>query len=96
MEKFDACTVWKYQLQMAQHQLVELPRVYRPLKLGMQGDRLCLWIMVDPTTQKVKRDVMIFGTGHQIASHVANDADFVGSVITPDGQFVWHVFMERA
>jgi len=82
-------TIWKYELEITDEQVIEIPRLSTILSVANQGGKLCLWVEVDPSQRTVARHFLIVGTGHPITVD-ANLRRFIGSVLI--GPFVWHVF----
>jgi len=58
--------IWKYEFKIADEFELELPVMYNILKVDMQHEKPCMWILVNPTAVKVKRKFRLFGTGHPI------------------------------
>jgi len=65
---------------------VSLPAGARIVHAGMQGTKLCIWSIVEPSQETVLRQLVVVGTGRE----VRNDAIYIGTVM--DGPYVWHVF----
>ena len=68
---------------------ITMPRAARPLSVGMQGQDLYVWALVDPEAPIAEHMFAVRGTGHPITPEV-EQGDFVGTVF--DGPDVWHVF----
>lgn len=81
-------TIWKYDLEIDDRQIVEMPEGAELLSVQMQRDRLRLWALVDPIAHKVAHNIIVHGTGHP----VGDVGLFIGTVQTHGGQLVWHVF----
>ncbi len=85
-------TVWKYRLEVADEQVVEMPANARILTVQAQFDEPCLWALVDPDlTAMDRRTILITGTGHRredLASHV----NYLGTLQIAMGLHVFHVF----
>ena len=81
--------IWKFTLAIANMQDIEMPRGARILSIAQQHGKLCLWALVNPEADRVKRALRIAGTGHQCDARAAH---FVGTVLCNDGLLVWHVF----
>lgn len=84
-------TVWKYPLDLTDVQEVEMPSFTRPLVVGDQDGILTLWAWCDRDAPKVKRKIVIVGTGNRAPP--PGNADYVGTVMM--GEYVWHVFLMR-
>lgn len=80
--------IYKYPIEIADTQYVEMPLGAQILSAQMQGGQLCLWAKVEPDEKKMlKRKILVFGTGHPMP--MAHGA-FVDTVQM--GSLVWHVF----
>lgn len=89
-------TIYKYPLQIADVQTVMVPEDAEPLSVQLQGDVLCLWMLVDPEAAALPRTIHIRGTGHPIEGVGEHGliGDYVGTVQMAGGLLVWHVFDE--
>ena len=81
--------IYKYPLQMADTQTVEMPEGAKLLTAQMQGQTLCLWALVDvePELPKQNREIEIIGTGNPFT-----EAPRRYIATAQSGQWVWHVF----
>ena len=80
--------IWKFQLEMADLQRIQMPEQSKILKAGYQGGNLFLWSVVRPSNKIVDREIRILGTGHSMMFEW-----YRGHIDTVfQGQFVWHVF----
>lgn len=86
--------VWKYELkQMAANITVSIPEGGTVLSSKIQRDTVCIWVLVDPEVEPEERTFHIIGTGHPIKSmDRAEDLKHIGTVMTDDHRFVFHVF----
>ena len=84
-------TIYKYELDIVDEQVVELPYSHRILCVGNQRGVLCMWARVDPITRAVKRKIIIKGTGHPFTES-QEAGKYVGTAIFDDLGLVWHVF----
>lgn len=82
-------TIWKFELAPEDRQSVIMPRGARIISAGAQGDRICVWAVVDPLRATHPRGFLIVGTGHALNSE---GWDFVDTVQLADGALVFHVF----
>ena len=89
-------TVWKFPLRLTEIQEIELSSGARIIKVDVQHGVICLWAWCNPHPEatKVKRRILIVGTGHDAPTY--SEADYLGSVLTSGGDFVWHVFEWRS
>lgn len=87
--------VWKYSIHMNRGRAISkatimLPKNGRILKVGMQGDRVCFWVMFNHPEREVEaRCFYVIGT-NQIVPDGLNYLDTVF-----DGDYVWHIFEEK-
>lgn len=93
-------TIWKFPLAIEDGQDVRMPQGAQILSVGLIGDTVFLWAMVDNENvgPKETRKIRIHGTGHHVYKY--NLLTFIGTVIQPiEGALppalVWHVFEER-
>lgn len=87
-------TIWKYQLEFAQEQFVEMPGGAVIQSVGLQDGVICLWAEVQSDRPNKKRSIWVFGTGHEMPADTKGPASwslrFIGSV--QQGVFVWHIY----
>lgn len=81
--------IWKYPLNIADVQIVEMPLNAEILCVQMQGTSPCLWALVNPEDELAFRKIEIFGTGH---SMLEANRKYIGTVQSHSGALVWHVF----
>lgn len=94
-------TIWKYPLEIKDEQVISVPILKtgpytcldikkQILKLDIQNNIPCLWIMVD--SEEIKRDIKIIfcGTGIKCYEKVDN---YIDSFQMKD--FVFHVFIGK-
>jgi len=92
-------TIWKFPLAITDGQEVKMPKGATILSVGMIGDSLFLWAMVDSEeVEKEYRQIRIHGTGHHVYKY--DRLTFLGTVIQPlpmsvPPALVWHIFEER-
>ena len=86
--------IWKFQLAVVGRQVLMVPEGPVPLCVQVQRGQPCLWLRVDPSKSAQPYTVLVVGTGHE-REDIA-DALYVGSFQLHDGDFVGHVFVERA
>lgn len=89
-------TIWKYDLEVTDTQVLRLPRgaEFLTVQYQFQGSRGCprLWALVDPEQPPEKYTIYTFGTGHTIAN--AEGLSYIGTYQLMDGELVFHVFSE--
>lgn len=81
-------TIHKYPLEITGEQQIDMPEDSRILSVQVQDGKVCLWAMVDTETEKVKRNVRIFGTGSPVD---LDGLSYIGTV--QQNYLVWHVFI---
>jgi hypothetical protein len=81
--------IWKYTLDLADTQTVQIPEGAQILTAQFQGTQLCVWALVDcdPEIPKQNREIEIIGTGNPIIEAPRRYISTVQQV-----PFVWHVF----
>jgi hypothetical protein len=84
-------TIYKYPLEITDAQAVQMPLGAKILSVHAQAvDRICLWAIVnESSTDRERREIEIFGTGHNMPS---GERVFIGTVLTYRDMYVWHVF----
>lgn len=85
--------IFKYSLALTRVQGVSMPRNAQILSVQYQEGLLCMWALVDGAAEPVKREICIYGTGHEVFVAPTRRAvllSYVGTV--QQGPFVWHVF----
>jgi hypothetical protein len=86
-------TVWKYELEITDKQIIQMPTEAEPLYVGWQHKRLCVWMLVDPATLLTQRIVRVVGTGHPVTWE-EYDLQYAGTAVDDQLGFVWHVWVE--
>lgn len=82
-------TIYKYQLQPLDRQLVPMPNGAQILTVQMQGEHPCVWAMVDIDKPVVVREIRMYGTGHPI-DH--DPGRYIGTIQMRGGQLIFHFF----
>lgn len=82
-------TIWKYQLERIGETSISMPKGAEILNIGIQGNWLCLWALVDTEAEKESRCFMVYGTGWEIDNI---ELSYIDTFITEIGFFVWHFF----
>ena len=85
--------VWKYTLGGGKVAL-QMPQGAKLLHVGWQRNDICIWALVSPLRDLVYRNFLVAGTGHPIED--SETLEFVGTAITPDQSFVFHVFEDMS
>lgn len=87
-------TVWKFPLNITDEQTIVAPVDPRILHLGVQNGQPCLWLLVDPTKERVEMKIRILGTGWAPADTTM--WLHLGTVFEDGGRLVWHYFWDRS
>lgn len=82
-------TVWKYTLEWIDYEEIEMPMGAAVLHVGVQDGKLCLWCLVSPDAELVKRRFRIAGN-----DQISLRPPFVhlGTVVIGGGSLVFHIF----
>lgn len=83
--------IYKYPLRLDSEQTVVMPQGAHILGVQNQAGALTMWALVQVEAPDVKREICVFGTGHEVPATVRAVAlSYVGTV--QQGPFIWHVF----
>jgi hypothetical protein len=83
--------IWKFELEIADIQRIDMPEGAKILSIQLQNGRLCLWALVARFASPEIREIEIIGTGNPIMPlEDGLKREFIGTV--QQGQFVWHIF----
>lgn len=80
--------IWKFQLQVTDTQIVEMPVGAEILSLQVQHSVPCIWALVDDHVGREKVTFTAYGTGHD----VYHRSGYVGTYQLHTGTLVFHVF----
>jgi len=83
--------IWKFSFHNFPSTNIMMDPEAQVIHVAYQHGVICLWAMVNPDAVQVVRKFRIFGTGFDFDP---NGLNFIGTVLTADEQFVWHVFEE--
>ena len=84
-------TVWKFPLDVADTQLVEMPANAHILTVQEQHGMVCLWALVNPAMPPEGRKILIAGTGHERQDLDAL-VNYISTFQLAGGALVFHVF----
>lgn len=89
-------SIYKYELEAREVQLVEVPKDAQCLRVAFQRDhrglwQLQLWCLVDPEAEKEERVLYLWPTGADIEVD-REELLYVGTDTEPDTATVWHIF----
>ncbi|MGH3493905.1 MAG: DUF7352 domain-containing protein [Sciscionella sp.] len=84
-------TIYRYELPIVDRPVVQMPAdaVILPSPPSPRGHSIEIWAEVDDQEPLEPRAFRIVGTGNPIPEDARQ---FVGTVVTHGGQYVWHVF----
>jgi len=85
-------TIWKYKLEVAGKQEIEIPHGSEVLSLAVQNNDPYIWVLVPDTGVTVKETLVVvtYATGQKIPQPVYRD-HFLGTYQL-SGKQVFHVF----
>jgi len=88
-------TIWKFVIPTKDGiSDISMPKDTEILCVANQGEKVCLWAIVETEREKENRKFRIYGTGHEIRPNVGtpyNTYDtYIGTAIMMGG--VWHIF----
>lgn len=90
--------IWRYPLEII-HNKIEMPIGAKALSVITRNNTPMLYMLIDIDAPKTERNVYVYCTGclgtgefgHD--NHIA-DMQFVGTVVTHDARYEWHIFIE--
>ena len=85
--------IYKVVLDITDEQVVSIDNLYQVVSCQMQGDKLCVWYVVD-NHDGIKQDLnfQIIGTGNPCKLEVGS----IYLATVQQNHFVWHVFYNFA
>lgn len=69
---------------------IMMPKDAKILTVQVQNNLPFIWAEVDTDEMKYPRKFMMFGTGHQIPSHMSRR--YIGTIQEAGGALIWHVY----
>ena len=85
--------VYKYELEITDEQIIRLPFASEILTIQMQGDKCCLWALVDPRNELDERTICIYGTGNPIQNEIR--LKYISTFQIPQLGLVFHAFEKK-
>ena len=87
-------TIHKFQLEMAQHQELPMPKGAKILTVQVQSYVPCIWAEVpaDSSVEMEQRTIAMFGTGHPIPFDDYTKEVYIGTLTDEGGTFIFHVY----
>jgi hypothetical protein len=83
-------TIWKYQLEVADLSILQIPKGGKILCVQTQNEQPCIWVDVDSEAPTETRWFKIFGTGHQMG--IDERVIYIGTFQLNNGSLVFHLF----
>ena len=80
--------VYKYNLVVGAINNIQLPTDSKVLTVKTQRDEIVMWVLMG-NGPSVNRRFFIVGTGNPFNQNIK---DYIGTVMSPDHTFVFHVF----
>jgi len=85
-------TIWKYELETTDYQMIQIPKPAKVLSVSNQGNQIVLYAEVDSDSISEKGvEVWIHGTGHEFKA--PENSRFIGTVKLMDGVLIFHVYV---
>jgi len=82
--------IYKYELEVATSQTVEMPSGAEVLCVQVQDGKPRLWAMIDPDyAMREYKTIEVYGTGHPIEP---GERKYISTFQLRDGSLVFHVF----
>lgn len=82
--------ILKYELQPLYLKTeIDLPVGFEIIKVGMQGDTPCIWVIANLEHDVSKRTFQVLGTGFEVDENLTHLGTDIGD------PFVWHFFLEE-
>lgn len=85
--------IYKYELEITDEQIIRLPFNAELLTVQMQGDKCCLWALVDPRNESNERTIRIYGTGQPIPNEIR--LKYISTFQIPHLGLVFHAFEKK-
>lgn len=81
--------IWKFNLEPAAVQTIEMPDGCKILSAQRQGEDIYIWAACDEAASKSERHFLTVGTGAPMPEY---EVDYISTVQLFDGRLVFHVF----
>lgn len=86
--------IFKYQLEIIDSQDITMPAGAKILSVQGQKENICVWALVNPYAKESVRTFTMYGTGQLIHNEeIIRSHQYIGTVQTEYGSFVWHVWV---
>lgn len=87
-------TIWKFSTPITRNFMLDMPVGSKPLHVGMPDPQLYdiyMWATCNPSAKKSLVRFSWYGTGQPMPE---NPGDYVGTVLTHQGAYVWHLYKD--
>jgi len=81
--------IYKYQLVLTTEQDIAIPENAIIQSVQTQKESPCIWALVDPDAEFVKRTIFMYGTGHIVTEECIG---FIGTFQLAHETLVFHVY----
>ncbi len=81
--------IYKYKFDVEDDIKLESYKNARLLKIGIQNNKICFWMLVNPKEERYTYEFKVFGTGGEFDYNVSN-ITYIDTVFSD--YFVWHIF----
>ena len=85
-------TIYKYELEVTDKQVFEMPYGAKPLSVDTQNGHPCMWVQVNTNTKMFKYEVVIVGTGHPLPNMM--NLKYVGTFKMYNDKLIYHVYFQ--
>ncbi|KKL56065.1 hypothetical protein LCGC14_2249180 [marine sediment metagenome] len=81
--------IWKYNIPVEGYYSIEMPFGAEILSFQLQYGLPTIWVLVEPTSEKVERRFRLVGTGHYIEE---SGLKYIGTIKMLNDKLVYHLF----
>lgn len=86
-------SIFKYVLDPADMQEIQMPVDSQILSVSVQFDQICIWALVQPNEIKTARRIYVCPTGSEADG--LQRMKFLGTVLMHGGNLVFHIFTDN-
>ena len=84
-------TIHKFKLNILGYQKINIPQYSKIIHVGIQDNRICMWVIVDTDDSLKGRGIVIVGTGYMIPKNECR-LEYLETVQL--NSYIWHIFEE--
>ena len=84
--------IWKFNLTMADRQIIGMPKGSEILSLQTQFNEPCIWVLITDGDDMEDRTFEIFPTGNTIYFDMGIERKSIGTFQVDNGNYIFHVF----